>query len=73
MKTKNARKEKLRGRGKKKKEKKYPYNLEKSQILFIDQKVKDLGSLKSVKKFYNRDDAVSKYAISRATKLYSIK
>lgn len=44
-------------------------NLDKDQRSFIEKKVKDLGSLEEVKKFYRLDDAVSGFALKTAKKL----
>ena len=43
-------------------------NLSEDQRLFIEGKVKILGSIEEVKKFYRLDDAVSYYALKMAKK-----
>ena len=44
--------------------------LDKKQKTFIEKKVKELKTIKAVEAFYNRDDAVTKYARKVATKMY---
>jgi hypothetical protein len=44
-------------------------NLDKDQRSFIEGKVKDLGSMEAVKKFYRLDDAVSYFAMKTAKRL----
>jgi len=42
--------------------------LDENQRTFIEGKVKELGDLESVAKFYNRDDTVGYYAMKMAKK-----
>jgi hypothetical protein len=38
------------------------------QKIYIEKKVKELGSIETVKKFYKKTDLVSRYALSVAKK-----
>ena len=44
--------------------------LDKGQKTFINSKVKELGDVEAVSKFYHRDDTVSFYANQQAVKFY---
>ena len=44
--------------------------LDKAQKAFITGKVKELGDIEKVAKFYHRDDAVSTFAGQQAVKFY---
>jgi hypothetical protein len=47
--------------------------LDKVQEQFIENKVKKLGSKGAVQKFYQKDDAVCKYALKLADKVYKLR
>jgi len=49
----------------------YTDKLDKSQIKFIQNKVKALGSIKEVNNFYYKDCTVDKYARWLAKKLFT--
>lgn len=45
-------------------------DLAKDQKIFIEKKVKSLGSIETVEQFYRRDDLVTAYARSFAKKIF---
>jgi len=47
--------------------------LDADQKKFINSKVKELGTIEAVEKFYNRDDTVTEFARDVAKKLYASK
>ena len=48
-------------------------NLDDGQRTFIKAKVKELGDMEAVKKFYRREDAVSTFANKEAKKIFKVK
>ena len=51
-------------------DKEVPVALEKDQRIFIENKVKELGDMKSVKQLYHKDCSVDNYAILVAQKMF---
>ena len=45
--------------------------LDTAQELFIEKKVRRLGSVEAVRLNYRRDDAVSRYAVAHAEKIFN--